>query len=458
MNPTTTPRMTAMPLDGAAAMTPPRQLRFGLMGAAPGTGNLGVDALYESVVQSLIRRFDRPSLTTFDNGRGLRPTPPDDVDRGVEETRCGAICTRRIWTRDSLWRIYASGRLGGLGHPAIEKVRDLDAVLDVTGGDSFTDMYSRRRFRIVSTEKRIVLDQGRPLILLPQTIGPFNQAASRRRATEILRSCAMIWARDEMSFAVVRDMLGPAFDPARHRCGVDLAFALEAGPPADLPDAIAEWMEADRERPLVAMNVSGLLMNSEAAARRYGLIADYQAIVTRLAAKLLDEAEANIIFVPHVLTQTGHFEHDPDAAQRVVELLGDRAKGRTALLPEGLSATETKWVISQADWACATRMHAGIAALSTGTATGAIAYSRKTAGVYATCGLEHCVADPRTVRTEDAIDVLWRAWRRRIEIADQLADVAPRVRAQARAQMDEVLSQVAGRDAVTDAALLRKAA
>jgi polysaccharide pyruvyl transferase WcaK-like protein len=268
----------------------------------------------------------------------------------------------------------------------------------------------------------------------------------------------MAWARDEASFSLARELLGTTFDPARHRCGVDLTFALEATPPADLPDAVAEWLETDRERPLVVFNVSGLLMNSESAARRYGLVADYQAIVTRLTEKLLDDSDANVLFVPHVLTRPGHFEHDPDAADRVIELLGPRTRNRVAKLSAGLLATETKWVISHADWVCATRMHAGIAALSSGVPTGAIAYSPKTAGVYATCGLERCVADPRTIRTEDAIELLWRAWLRRRDVAEQLAEVAPRVRAQARAQMDEVLGRIRGERQSATVASRRKAA
>lgn len=127
-------------------------------------------------------------------------------------------------------------------------------------------------------------------------------------------------------------------------------------------------------------------------------------------------------------------------------------------LPAGLTAKETKWIIARSDWTCATRMHAGIAALSSGTPSGAIAYSRKTAGVYATCGLEHCVADPRTIRTEDAVDVLWRSWLRRREGAERLATVAPRIRAQARSQMDEVLGRFGGAQDATPTSTARKAA
>lgn len=38
----------------------------------------------------------------------------------------------------------------------------------------------------------------------------------------------MAWARDERSFDVLKDLLGDAFDPLRHRSGVDVAFGLPA--------------------------------------------------------------------------------------------------------------------------------------------------------------------------------------------------------------------------------------
>ena len=60
-----------------------------------------------------------------------------------------------------------------------------------------------------------------------------------------------------------------------------------------------------------------------------------------------------------------------------------------------MTATEVKWVISNCDHFCGTRMHACIAAISQGIPTSAIAYSGKTEGVFASVGCESYVIDPR---------------------------------------------------------------
>jgi hypothetical protein len=125
-----------------------KPLRLCVFGAGPGTGNLGVSALSLSLLGGIARRVSEPLVTSFDNGRGIRPARAQVAGRELEYQLCGAVPSRRIYRRDSLWRIRASGWVGGLGHAAIKAIRGADAVLDCTSGDSFTDLYSRRRFRL----------------------------------------------------------------------------------------------------------------------------------------------------------------------------------------------------------------------------------------------------------------------------------------------------------------------
>src|SRR5690606_16748007 len=104
---------------------------------------------------------------------------------------------------------------------AIAKAR---AVLDVSGGDSFTDLYGPRRFEGIVLPKLAAIDAGVPLVLLPQTYGPFNTRRCRRIAERVARRSATAWARDERSFAALRELLGNEYDAKRHRSGVDVAF------------------------------------------------------------------------------------------------------------------------------------------------------------------------------------------------------------------------------------------
>jgi len=420
-------------------------LRLCLFGASPDTGNLGVSALCHSVVESVARLQPAARLTVFDEGAGVRSASHAVAGSGFRFDFCGATQTRRFWQRRSFWNIGLSHRLGGLGNPAVARLRSADAVLDISGGDSFTDLYGPARFASVVASKRLALQHGRPLVLLPQTYGPFQSSESRAIARDIVRRAAMAWARDARSFDVLRELLAGDFDPARHRSGVDVAFALEPRRPArPLPELLASWLVGEsgrREVPVIGFNVSGLIWHDPAAARdRYGFKADYRACVLGFLRRALRQSEARIVLVPHVLTPPGHYESDPAANDAVVAALrvdDDQSVRRAAaerlavVPPLYHDPGEMKWIISRLDWFCGTRMHACIAGLSSGVPTAAIAYSVKTLGVFEAVGQGDRVADPRAIDLDAVVDQLWCGWSDRsdihrslIERAEALGDLA----------------------------------
>ncbi|MHC4081939.1 MAG: polysaccharide pyruvyl transferase family protein [Planctomycetota bacterium] len=424
-----------------------KPLRLCVFGAGPGTGNLGVSALSLSLLGGIARRVSDPQVTSFDNGKGIRPARARVGGRDLTYRLCGAAPSRRIYRRDSLWCIRASGWLGGLGHAAIKVIRGADAVLDCTSGDSFTDLYSQRRFRLVTAEKKLALKQRKPLILLPQTIGPFTGGRSRRIARQIILGAAMVWARDGKSFSTLRELLDGSFDESRHRCGVDLAFGLDTEEPSPpLPPAVAAWLTDEGRPNLIGFNVSGLIHDGDCAARRFGLRADYARAVTRFLERILNETDFNILLVPHVFTRPGHFEHDPDACTSVIEKLGQVGSDRITCLPAGLTPGKTKWAIGRTDWFCGTRMHASIAAISSGVPAAAIAYSDKTRGVFDTCGQGEHVADLRRLETDNVVDRLWESWTNRESARASLQKELPKVQAQVEAQMDRIVACCAETD------------
>ncbi|MCP3903390.1 MAG: hypothetical protein GY715_07115 [Planctomycetes bacterium] len=430
---------TSAPASAPVAGAPP--LRVAIFGAMPGTGNLGVTAMHLCLLDGIARRTRTPIITVFDDHPGSGTDVVNVAGGDLVYARCGAIPTRRIYHPDSLWRIRAAGRLGGLGSNAVQRVRAADAVLDVTAGDGFTDLYGERRFARAVQEKRIVLDQGCPLILVPQTIGPFGNDRSRRTAARILSAAAMVWTRDRQSHELLKELTGDAFDPARHRCGVDLAYGLDAVAPWDLPEPVSAWLGDDAATPVVGVNVSGLLLNdADGAAQRFGLRADHRDVVCGFVSRVLDETDANVLLVPHVMTRPGHVEHDPDACDAIARAVGGRHPDRLAVLPASADPREVKWAIGRTDWFCGARMHATIAALSSGVPTAALAYSPKARGTFAMCNLEANVADLTALETDAVIEHLWTSWRERDDARRRLRVSIPEVRARAESQMDEIVA------------------
>jgi polysaccharide pyruvyl transferase WcaK-like protein len=207
-----------------------------------------------------------------------------------------------------------------------------------------------------------------------------------------------------------------------------------------LPEAVASWLTDDARPPLIGFNVSGLVHGGDDARLRFGLRADYARAVTDFLKRILDETDANILFVPHVFTRQGHFEHDPDACAAVAARLGDATKQRVACLPAGLSPGKTKWAVGRTDWFCGTRMHASIAAISSGVPAAAIAYSDKTLGVFETCGQGEHVADLRRLETDEVVNRLWESWEGREQARVSLRAELPGVLAQVEAQMDAIVA------------------
>lgn len=401
-----------------------------LFGAPTDTGNLGVSALGESVVEGLLATDQVCSLTVFDHGWGVRHDPEGAV------RRIGARTSRRLHRPESWTRMRLEARLGRRGNPGLDAMRDSEAILDLSGGDSFTDLYGAKRFRSVMAPKRMALALGRPLILLPQTYGPFCGARARAEATEVLRRATAVWARDSDSAAVVADLLGPAHDPARHRTGVDVAFAL---PPRPLPSALAEqmtsWADAGT---VVGVNVSGLLYNDPGSAARFGLSAEYRVAMHDLVSRLAATG-ARVVLVPHVRTPDGTGECDLTASRAVRAAVG---RPEVEVVEDRLVAGQVKALIAGFDWFCGTRMHATIAALSSQVPVAAVAYSAKTAGVFATCGLATAVVDARSQPTRRLVEDLLSAFSDRAATRRTLTASIPPVVGAAHAQLASIVADL----------------
>jgi polysaccharide pyruvyl transferase WcaK-like protein len=411
-----------------------------LLNAAPDTGNQGVSALCHSAVAGLARRGSGP-IAVADHGRGLRRAGWGHADVRL----VGLTHHRRFWRGDSLRTAHALVRLGGGPSAAARAVLRSRAVLDVSGGDSFTDLYGPRRFRAMVLTKRLALDAGLPLVLLPQKLGPFVDPANCDEAVGILRRASAVWVRDADSLAFLEEALGPDFDPTRHRLGVDMAVALPAMRPDVLDPSVAGWLDQARDLPVAGLNVSGLLCNDADAARRdFGLADAHPAQVEAVARTLLDkDPSLRLLLVPHVHRPEGHAESDLDAARALAARLGERAADRVAVLGGQPNAMELKWVLSRLDWFAGARMHATIGAFSSGVPTLGLGYSDKAQGVFAECGIGGEVADLRRLAARGLAERALASFRDRARQRADLATRADALKARAEREMDEIARQVA---------------
>jgi polysaccharide pyruvyl transferase WcaK-like protein len=280
-------------------------------------------------------------------------------------------------------------------------VRECDVVCDIGAGDSFTDIYGARRFAILVLAKLVVLLARRPLILSPQTLGPFNQWWTRRVAVALMNRCRAVVVRDDRSFDVARD-LGVRAPIVR---ASDVAFRLPYHRPPPRTGGPVR----------IGINVSGLLFNGGYDRRNmFGLAVDYADLMRGLIRRFAGRDRCEVHLVSHVISDTFEVEDD----YRVAERLAGEVPG-VILAPRFADPSVAKSYIAGMDFFCGSRMHACIAAFSIGVPTVPIAYSRKFAGLFESLGYD-LVADCRSESSDAIIDKVLSAFEDRETLRERV--------------------------------------
>lgn len=350
---------------GSTAAESAKTIRIGLLWHSANSGNLGVGALTVGnmrIASEVAARFGlTPEFTIFSLGDP------------------GAIYI------DNARVFWLDGRsmIDPRGYGAT--VARMDCVLDIGAGDSFTDIYPLRRFTWIILGKVIALMRGVPLIFSPQTIGPFVGETAVKRAMNglarwTMRRARAVVVRDTRSAVEVRRVV-PGVEPVE---AVDVAFALPwTAPP---PHA---------GRPRIGLNISGLLWRGGYTGKgEFGLGFDYRALMTATIEALLARGDVTVELICHV-NGSGGPDDDGTCADEIVARWPALVR-----VPDFASPSAAKSHIAGLDMLVGARMHACIAAFSSGVPVVPVSYSRKFEGLFGSLGYTRLV--PHTGMTTDA--------------------------------------------------------
>lgn len=307
--------------------------------------------------------------------------------------------------------------------------RRCDIVLDIGAGDSFADIYGPRRIGYMLAAQNTVLANGRPLVLSPQTIGPFERPWARRLALNVMRRARLVATRDALSTGFAHEMgfAGPLIE------ATDVAFRL----PYDRP---APRQPGGPVR--VGINVSGLLLNGGYTRdNMFGLKADYPGLMREVLGFFRDPGqcgtECEIHLVSHVVAPLDSVESDVAAARALAaEFPG------AIVAPTFATPSEAKSYIAGLDFFTGARMHACIAALSSGVPVLPMAYSRKFAGLFGTLGYPH-IADCKAETGPEILARLRAAFRDRAALRTEAETAAAAALVRLAAYEDAVRDVIA---------------
>ena len=432
-----------------------KPLNIVLLGASFSTGNLGVNALAESTIKILLHQWPQTEVTLLGSGYDLEHFVLPVGDRKIDIRNVPIRFSRKLGLPyHFLWfAVYGVlARLlpwAGLRRRLFARnaycrtLREAHLAVDITGGDSFSDIYGVRRFLLGFLRKWLILLYGKDLVLMPQTYGPFQRTMCRRLARYILKRSKRIYTRDTAGLEYLSRLLGRAGADGKVLFAPDVAFVLDARRPAVL-DADGVERVRTTNSVLVGLNVSGLIYYGGYTGHdEFGLKVDYKGLIDKIVDLLLSKPDTLLLLVPHVVPVAGfgaNVENDLQACLEVHERFSKRHPDRVFVARGHYDHCEIKHIIGMCDFFIGTRMHACIAALSQGIPAIGLAYSKKFRGVFESVGVGELAVEMREAEVDESVAAVDRAFVSRQTLAARLGQTVPGVKRQVLALLENVES------------------
>lgn len=279
-------------------------------------------------------------------------------------------------------------------------LKSCDIAFDVTRGDSFSDLYGTKVFNTFSYYKRFLEKTNVPLVLAPQTYGPFLKKQNALCAKKIFDGTDYILSRDALSDELVFKLSGK-----RTIVTTDMAFQLPY-----------KKGHIESERIKVGINISGLLSIAKKGEynQNIKIFDKYNKVIEKLIEWLIAKEKYEVYLIPHVT-------NDVDA---IIQYKDKYPNVKCISYVD--NPQKIKEQISSMDIFLGSRMHATIGALSSGVVTIPLAYSRKFKGVFDLLDYKY------TLDLNDDVDSLfttvteivtnWRTVKKEVDHSQQLIE------------------------------------
>jgi colanic acid/amylovoran biosynthesis protein len=273
----------------------------------------------------------------------------------------------------------------------------------------------------------LALVAGKPLYVMPQSIGPFRRRWEQRITGWLLNRARLVMAREPLSLALLHE---GGVAPARCRLMPDPAFAFAGAPGAAADEWLRRWdIDPQGDRPLLGMTA----IHWGAENRDFDRQADYEAALAAAAEFFVRAYGGKVALFTQVWGPSAS-QDDRVPARRLAARLaaGQPAMAQAVRLIDQPAPPEIlKTAYGRMDLFIGTRMHSNIFALSAGVPVIAIGYQHKTEGILQTLGLERWTIDIRQVNPARLQAMLAELWEARDSLRAHLRQILPGVVAQA---------------------------
>ena len=259
-------------------------------------------------------------------------------------------------------------------------------MFDASYGDGFTGIYGTRRNFVQALRKQLVYWAKKPLYLLPQTYGKYKFPFVNW-SIGIIRKANLAYARDQQTANAVGDCV---------KVTSDMAFGLTF-------DKSLYSMEKGRKR--FGINVSSLLWD-KLTVGRFNLKLDYRKFYYDLLNYLIHKGDFEIHLIPHVIDKDNYQSGENDC--RILDELKNKYGNQVMQAPAFRNCIEAKSYIANMNIFLGSRMHATIAAISSGVATIPFSYAHKFEALYGSLNYPYVIS--ATHITSDRALELVKEW------------------------------------------------
>lgn len=290
--------------------------------------------------------------------------------------------------------------------PKIQEYASSDAIIDLSG-DSYSDGKGGFSLRIDSS-LFLGLSMKKPIVMYSQSIGPFRKSLIFF-ARYCLNRVDSIIVREEISKNYLEETIQLNSQPIH--LTEDCAFNLKASTHERTGQILMEENILLKQKPIIGISVNSLLNDSDGR---------YVKLMAELIDYVIEKYSAQIIFVPHVVSQKkGGKNDDRTLGQAIYNM--SKNKNDIYLINGDYSPSELKGIIQLSDIFIGARMHANIAALSSCIPTLAIAWSHKYHGIMQTLGLKRFVCDHDIMTSSELKMKIDDLWLNRVPIKNELS-------------------------------------
>lgn len=329
--------------------------------------NRGCEAIARGTTKILRHYFDDPKFTAlsfYSSKRQFEEQVAAETDRDITHKKTfifNRAITSRLFNKLTLSLLGQKHRTKVIYGEMIPYLEKSCAVLSV-GGDNYSFDYGKPVFFTDLDE--LVLAEKKPLIIWGASVGPFSKYPRYESyMKEHFHKITGIFARETIT---VEYLASIGITKNVYRVA-DPAFLMDAVKPPEYKfnEEILNGAIGINLSPLMADFVSG------------GNLKKWAENCVKIIKEIANQFRRPIFLIPHV---TSSHSNDYTFMKKILSLI-DEPKNMISLLPDNLSAGETKWIISKMFVFIGSRTHSVISALSSGVPALSLVYSIKGKGI-----------------------------------------------------------------------------